>query len=145
MDNTRNHEYAAFVLRVSLGVMFLAHGLLKLTVFTLPGTVGFFDSVGFPGWLAYPVTFGEIVGGLLLVAGVATRVVSLALLPVLLGAITVHFGNGWAYTNANGGWEYAAFLSAAAVAQALLGDGAFALRLRRADSARNDQTQLAVS
>ena len=145
MNKTRNHEYAAFVLRVSLGVMFLAHGLLKLMVFTLPGTVGFFDSVGFPGWLAYPVTFGEIVGGLLLVAGVATRVVSLALLPVLLGAITVHFGNGWAYTNANGGWEYAAFLSAAAVAQALLGDGAFALRLRRADSARNDQTQLAVS
>ena len=135
MDKTRNHEYAAFVLRISLGVMFLAHGLLKLTVFTLPGTVGFFDSVGFPGWLAYPVTFGEIVGGLLLVAGVGTRVVSLALLPVLLGAITVHFGNGWAYTNANGGWEYAAFLSAAAVAQALLGDGAFALRLRRSGKA----------
>ena len=133
MDNTRNYEYAALVLRISLGVMFLAHGLLKLTVFTLPGTVGFFDSVGFPGWLAYPVTFGEIAGGILLIAGVGTRVVSLALLPVLLGAITVHFGNGWAYTNANGGWEYAAFLSAAAVTQALLGDGAFALRLRRPD------------
>ena len=133
MDNTRNFEYAAFVLRVSLGVMFLAHGLLKLLVFTLPGTVGFFDSVGFPGWLAYPVTFGEIVGGLLLIAGVGTRVVSLALLPVLLGAVTVHFGNGWAYTNANGGWEYAAFLSAASIAQALLGDGAFALRLHRSE------------
>ena len=131
METTRNYEYAAFVLRVSLGVMFLAHGLLKLTVFTLPGTVGFFESVGFPGWLAYPVTFGEIAGGVLLVAGVATRAVSLALLPVLLGAITVHFGNGWVYTNANGGWEYAAFLSAAAVAQALLGDGAFALRRSR--------------
>ncbi len=133
MDNTRNYEYAALVLRISLGVMFLAHGLLKLTVFTLPETVGFFDSVGFPGWLAYPVTFGEIAGGILLIAGVGTRVGSLALLPVLLGAITVHSGNGWAYTNANGGWEYAAFLSAAAVAQALLGDGAFALRLRRPD------------
>lgn len=133
MDNTRNYEYAAFVLRISLGVMFLAHGLLKLVVFTLPGTVGFFDSVGFPGWLAYPVTFGEIIGGLLLLAGVGTRVVSLALLPVLLGAVTVHFGNGWAYTNANGGWEYAAFLSAASIAQALLGDGAFAFRLRRSE------------
>ncbi len=131
MENTRNYEYAAFVLRVSLGVMFIAHGLLKLTVFTLPGTVGFFESVGFPGWLAYPVTFGEIAGGALLVAGVATRAVSLALLPVLLGAITVHFGNGWVYTNANGGWEYAAFLSGTAVAQALLGDGAFALRFTR--------------
>lgn len=145
MENTRNHEYAAFVLRISLGVMFLAHGLLKLTVFTLPGTVGFFESVGFPGWLAYPVTAGEIAGGALLIAGIGTRVVSLALLPVLLGAITVHFGNGWAYTNANGGWEYAAFLSAAAIAQALLGDGAFALRPGRLGTSPAEDARAAIS
>jgi len=123
--------YAALVLRIALGTMFVAHGLLKLLVFTLPGTAEFFAAVGFPGWLAYPVTFAEIGGGALLILGVQTRAVSLALLPVLLGAISVHFANGWSYTNANGGWEYAAFLSAASIAQALLGDGAYALRLGR--------------
>ena len=124
-----NTEYAALILRIGLGAMFLAHGLLKVMVFTLPGTVGFFEQVGFPGWLAYIVTFAEIGGGILLLAGVAVRAVSIALLPVLLGATFVHFGFGWVFSNPNGGWEYPAFLTLAAVVQALLGPGAFALRL----------------
>ena len=122
-------EYAALILRIGLGVMFLAHGLLKVFVFTLPGTVGFFESVGFPGFLAYVVTAGEIGGGLLLLAGIAVRAVSLALLPVLLGAVFVHWGAGWVFSNANGGWEYPAFLVIASIVQALLGPGRFALRL----------------
>jgi len=122
-------DYAAFLLRIVLGTMFIAHGLLKVLVFTLPGTVGFFESVGFPGWSAYVVTFAEIGGGVLLLAGVATRVVSLALVPVLLGATLVHSGNGWVFSNANGGWEYPAFLTAVALVQALLGSGRFALRV----------------
>ncbi len=124
-----NTEYAALVLRIGLGAMFLAHGLLKVMVFTLPGTAAFFDQVGFPGWTAYIVTFAEIGGGLLLLAGVAVRAVSIALIPVLLGATFVHFGFGWVFSNPNGGWEYPAFLTLAAVVQALLGPGAYALRL----------------
>lgn len=126
---TNQSDYAALVLRIGLGAMFLAHGLLKVFVFTLPGTVGFFESVGFPGFAAYAVTFAEIIGGVLLLAGVAVRAVSVALLPVLLGAVYVHFGTGWLFTNENGGWEYPAFLSVATIAQALLGPGRFALRL----------------
>ena len=124
-----NTEYAALILRIGLGVMFVAHGLLKLFVFTLPGTAAFFEQVGFPGWTAYIVTFAEIGGGLLLLGGVAVRAVSIALIPVLLGATFVHFGSGWVFSNPNGGWEYPAFLTLAAVVQALLGPGAFALRL----------------
>ena len=120
-------EYAALILRIGLGVMFLAHGLLKVMVFTLPGTAGFFEQVGFPGWLAYIVTFAEIGGGLLLIAGIAVRAVSLALIPVLLGALFVHFGSGWVFSNPNGGWEYPAFLVLASVVQVLLGPGKFAL------------------
>ncbi len=131
MTNYASSDYAALVLRIALGTMFVAHGLLKLLVFTLPGTAEFFAAVGFPAWLAYPVTFAEIGGGALLLLGVQTRAVSVALLPIVLGAISVHFANGWVYTNANGGWEYAAFLSAAVVAQALLGDGAFSLQQGR--------------
>lgn len=121
-------DYAALILRLALGTMFVAHGLLKVLVFTLPGTAGFFEQVGFPGWAAYAVTAAELGGGALLIAGIAVRAVSLALIPVLLGALYVHFGSGWLFTNPNGGWEYPAFLTATSVVQALLGPGRFVLR-----------------
>ncbi len=121
-------SYGAFVLRAALGVMYLTHGLLKYVVFTLPGTVGFFESIGLPGPLAYLTVAAELVGGVLLILGVWTRYVAIALMPILLGAIWVHGGNGWVFSNANGGWEYPLFLLVASAAQALLGDGAFALR-----------------
>lgn len=125
--NTKNYDLASLILRLGLGVMFIAHGLLKLMVFTLPGTAQFFESVGFPGWMAYLITYAEIGGGVLLVLGIYTRLVSLALLPVLLGALFVHSGSGWLFTNQNGGWEYPAFLLLATVAQALLGAGRYAI------------------
>ncbi len=120
-------EYAATLLRVAVGAMFLSHGLLKLLVFTLPGTAGFFESIGFPAALAYVVTFAEIGGGLMLITGLFVRAVNLALLPVLLGALYVHWSAGWVFSNTNGGWEYPAFLIAASIASALLGLGRFAL------------------
>jgi putative oxidoreductase len=113
-----------------MGVMFLAHGLLKVLVFTLPGTVGFFESIGLPGFLAYVVTFAEIGGGALLILGYRTRAVAWALTPVLLGATWAHLGNGWLFTNANGGWEYPLFLVVAGIAVALLGPGAWAIDKR---------------
>ncbi len=131
MLNENTAAYGALVLRVSLGVMFIAHAALKVFVFTLPGTVKFFETVGFPGFLAYVVVAAEIIGGVLLVLGAYTRWVALALIPILLGAAWVHAGNGWVFSAPNGGWEYPVFLAAAALAQALLGDGAYALRAHR--------------
>lgn len=128
MTREQQIDYAALILRVALGVMFMAHGLLKVMVFTLPGTVQFFDSVGFAGWMAYPVTILEIAGGSLLILGITTRWTAIAMIPVLLGALSVHLGNGWVFNNPNGGWEYAAFLTMACVVQALLGDGAHTAR-----------------
>jgi len=125
----QNAQYAAMLLRLALGTMFIAHGLLKPLVFGMPGAVGFFESVGFPGALAYVVTIAEIGGGILLVAGVAVRAVALSLIPILAGAMYVHFGSGWVFSNENGGWEYPAFLIVASVASALLGPGRFALSL----------------
>ncbi len=124
----RQTEIAAFVLRVALGVMFLAHGLLlKVFVFTLPGTAQFFASLGLPGWTAYAVAAAETIGGLMLILGVQVRLVALALTPILLGALWVHAGNGWVFSAKNGGWEYPAYLVVLSLAQALLGEGAFAL------------------
>jgi putative oxidoreductase len=126
--------YAAFALRISLGVMFISHALLKVLVFTVPGTVAFFQSAGLPGALAYPVIAVELTAGVLLIAGVATRWVALATLPVLLGAAWVHFPNGWVFNTQGGGWEYPVFLAVAAAVQALLGDGAFALSPKAANN-----------
>ncbi len=125
----QNAQYAATLLRLALGVMFIAHGLLKAVVFGMPGAVGFFESVGFPGALAYVVTIAEIGGGVLLLAGIAVRAVALSLIPILAGAMYVHFGFGWVFSNENGGWEYPAFLIVASVVSALLGPGRFALSL----------------
>lgn len=128
MISANTAPYAALLLRLSLGVMFIAHALLKLVVFTLPGTVQFFEGIGYPGILAYVVFGAELVGGALLVLGVYTRWVSLALIPILIGAALAHFPNGWVFSAPNGGWEYPVFLAVASAVQALLGDGALALR-----------------
>jgi putative oxidoreductase len=127
IDNKRA-PYGALVLRVALGVMFLVHSLyLKLVVFTLPGTVRFYESLGLPGMGAHATILVEAVGGLMLIAGYRTRYAAIAVLPVLLGATWVHWKNGWLFTNTGGGWEYPVFLALATVAQALVGDGALAL------------------
>lgn len=123
----KTFDYAALLLRLSLGGMFLAHGLLKILVFTLPGTAGFFESVGFPGWAAYIVAPAELLAGLALIAGFQTRWVALAGIPILLGALAVHAGNGWSFTNAKGGWEFPLYLVLTAVVVALLGGGRIAV------------------
>ena len=125
---TPNSDYAALILRVSSGALFIAHGLMKVFVFTLPGTVGFFESLGLPGFLAYLTIIAEVGGGLALILGVATRAVSLALIPVLLGATWVHAGNGWVFSSEGGGWEFPLFWAIVQGAIALLGSGAYALK-----------------
>ena len=134
--NTPDHRTAApftapfgiTLLRVSLGVMWIAHALLKWFVFTLPGTAQFFASVGYPGFLAYPVFAAELLGGLALVLGIYARQVALALVPIMAAAAWVHLPNGWVFTSPNGGWEYPVFLIAASIALWLLGDGAAAIK-----------------
>jgi putative oxidoreductase len=132
MNNQTNASYAALVLRLTLGVMFIAHALLKIVVFTVPGTVQFFESVGLPGFSAYLVIVAELTAGALLIAGLATRWVALATIPILLGAAWVHLPNGWVFSAQGGGWEYPVFLAMAAFVQSLLGDGAYALSSRLA-------------
>jgi putative oxidoreductase len=127
MNSIRSAAAATLILRLALGTMFVAHALLKFVVFTPAGTAQFFESIGLPGSLGYATIAAEFVGGVLLLLGVRTRMVSLALVPILLGATWAHFGNGWVFSVPNGGWEYPAFLTIAAIVQALLGDGAYAL------------------
>ena len=131
MNRNDLSPYGALLLRVSLGVMFVAHSLLKILVFTLPGTVQFFESQGLPGVLAYVVTAAELGAGVLLILGWQARWVALATVPILLGAASVHWPNGWVFSAPGGGWEYPVFLAVAAVAQFLMGNGALAIGSRR--------------
>ena len=140
--DARSAGYAALLLRVALGVMFLAHSLyLKLVVFTLPGTVKFFESLGLPAFSAHATIAAEALGGVLLILGFGTRATALALVPVLLGATWVHWKNGWLFTNAGGGWEYPLFLAVAAVAVALTGPGAYALSSVRYSSVSKEGSE----
>jgi putative oxidoreductase len=127
VSNNNTAEYGALVLRLALGTMYVSHALLKIVVFTLPGTVAYFASQGFPGWTAYLVIAAELAAGVALIAGFQVRLVSLAGLPVLFGALAVHLPNGWVFSAPNGGWEYPAFLIVASIVQALIGAGAYAV------------------
>jgi putative oxidoreductase len=122
-------DLAATLLRVSMGILFLAHAGLKLFVFTPAGTVGYFNSLGLPGPLAYLVIAAELFGGIALILGLYSRWVSLALVPILLGSIYVpHGAAGFFFSNEGGGWEFPAFWAVTLVVQAFLGDGAYALK-----------------
>jgi putative oxidoreductase len=124
--------YAALLLRLSLGVLLLAHGAwLKLGVFGLSGTMGFFGSIGYPPVFGALVAFGETAAGIALILGVWVRLASLLTLPIMLGATLAHAGNGWLFSAQGGGWEFPAFLVAALLVQAGLGAGAHALDLAR--------------
>ena len=133
VDGVTNADLAATILRVSMGVLFLAHAGLKLFIFTPAGTAGYFASLGLPGPLAYLVIAAELLGGIALILGVYSRWVSLALVPILLGSIYVpHGAAGFFFSNEGGGWEFPAFWTVTLVVQALLGDGAYALKRSRA-------------
>lgn len=125
----RTAPYAILVLRVALGILFLAHAGLKIFVFTPAGTAQFFGSLGLPPALAYLTIAVELAGGAALIAGFFARIAAVALIPVLLGAIlTVHAAAGFFFTNPNGGWEFPALWIVGLVAVALAGDGAHSLR-----------------
>lgn len=123
-------DFSAFIMRISLGSVLLAHSVyLKLVVFTLPGTAQFFSSIGLPGFLAYVVFAVEAIAGIALILGIQTRAFAALAIPVLLGATWAHSANGWLFTNTGGGWEYPLFLTLMAVVQVGLGDGKYALTL----------------
>ncbi len=64
MIDQKTAPYAVLMLRVALGIMFIAHSAyLKVFVFTLPGTAQFFESLGVPGFSAYVLVVAETLGG----------------------------------------------------------------------------------
>ena len=131
MNQEKLTALGLLILRVGLGIVFMAHGHLKIWVFGLPNAAQNFVNFGIPGWTAYPVAYIELIGGAMLVAGLATRPIAFLLIFIGFGAGWVHVENGWNYTSKpNGGWEYGMFLSVVSVAVTLLGPGSWSLSSR---------------
>jgi len=125
--------YAALLLRVSMGVLFLLHSLyLKAMVYGMAGTSNYMASMGLPRWFAWVLVGYEALGGLALVFGVYARWVA-ALLGVhlLFAAYLGHARYGWLFTAKGGGYEFPLFWAIACFVLTLMGDGAFALKRRR--------------
>ena len=115
-SKTNDQSWGLSILRIHLGIILLAHGWLKISVFTIAGTVDYFASLGLPSFFAYLVIFGEIIGGITLILGIQTRLTALFCLPILIGATFVHLNNGWLFSAEGGGWEFPVSLSIIALA-----------------------------
>ncbi|WP_420232750.1 DoxX family protein [Pseudomonas sp. ABY48] len=132
MFDHKTAPYGALLLRALLGFSFLAHVSVKLFVYTVPGFVAYFDSLGLPPVMAYLTITLELLGGLALIFGVYARWVAVLFVFELLGTIAVvHSKLGWEFNSTGGGWEYPAFWAIALVVLILLGDGPYALRPSR--------------
>ena len=97
-------------------------------VFTVLGTVAYFESLGLPAAAAYLTILAEVAGGTAILLGLYSRLAALLSIPLLLGALWAHSGNGWLFSAEGGGWEFPLMLVALAAAVALQGGGSFALR-----------------
>ena len=126
MQNETNiQSIGVSLLRIHFGIILLAHGWLKVYVFSIAGTVGYFSSIGLPPIIAYLVIFGELVGGLALILGIQTRLAAALAVAIVFGAAVMNGGNGWLHSASGGGWEYAASLTVIAVSLAIMGSGQY--------------------
>ncbi len=121
------HEAAATILRLVLGVTFLIHGATKFQG-GIENTVGFFESLGFPGFSAYIVALVELVGGLAMLLGVGTRVVSILFAIVLAVAVVkVKLAGGFLGNGQMAGFELDLALLAMSIFLAITNKSLFAL------------------
>ena len=124
-----NHQNLGLtVARIALGVILFAHCyLLKIGTFTVAGTVGYFESIGLPALVAYLVIGGEVIGAIVLILGIFTKLTASLSLPIMLGAIWMRLGNGWLFSAEGGGREFPFLLVALAINIGLHGAGLFAV------------------
>ncbi|MDJ0754804.1 MAG: DoxX family protein [Ardenticatenaceae bacterium] len=129
--SAERYDWALTIIRIIVGLIFFMHGWQKLFMMGIPGVGGFFGSLGIPaaGFMAALVTFLELLGGLALILGVATRVVAALLaINMLVALLLVHLANG--FFASNGGYEFVLILMAASVAFVLSGAGSMSIDAR---------------
>ncbi len=121
-------DIAPLVLRVALGVVFAWHGYDKVFVKGIPAITGFMGSLGLPmpELMAYILSYGELIGGLLLIVGAFTYWVTLFDIVVAAVAwVTVHAANGFAVSG--GGYEFIMLILAASISLMISGAGKYSV------------------
>ncbi|MCI4671756.1 MAG: DoxX family protein [Bacteroidia bacterium] len=124
-----NPDMANAILRIFIGLMFIAHGIGKVVLYGgISETVENFVHVKhFPAWSAYPSIFIEAIAGLMLVLGVKNRIAALSLMPITIGIIIYHFQFGWIFSKPNGGWEYPQFIFISLLTVFFIGEDKYSL------------------
>ncbi|HVV15021.1 MAG TPA: DoxX family protein [Candidatus Paceibacterota bacterium] len=105
------------LIRVTLGAIFIHHGLMKFE--NLGGTAGFMMAIGLPGFMAYAITFVEIVGGAMLALGIAVRAAAVATGIAMLVALALAVLPKRGFS----GGEFEILLAATSFGLALIGAG----------------------
>jgi uncharacterized membrane protein YphA (DoxX/SURF4 family) len=126
-------ELGALLLRVVLGFTFFLHGLSKFQG-GIGNTSGFFESLGIPGFIAYIVASIELVGGIAVIAGIGTRMISLLFVVIMAGALfVVNLSEGFL-----GGYELDLILLVIALYFVLNGSSWFSLDSKLSISKNQD-------
>jgi putative oxidoreductase len=121
------NEVGIVILRVVLGLIFFVHGLSKFQG-GITNTVGFFDSIGIPGFMAYVIALIELIGGIALVLGIGTQIVSVLFAVIMLGAIfTVKLPAGLLGNGQMAGYELELALLAMSIYFVFANKSAFSL------------------
>jgi putative oxidoreductase len=124
---TGKYEAGALILRLVIGITFLIHGLAKFQM-GLGNVSGFFQSMGVPGFMAYVVATIEVVGGIAMILGLGTRIVSILFAIVMLGAIfTAKLKAGFMGNAHMPGYELELALLAISISLALTGSRLYSL------------------
>lgn len=120
--------YGILLLRLTAGIALIGHSAyLKIFIFTMSGTSSFFESLGLPGWMAWATLIIEMISGSMLIFGIKPRLGAFIAIPGMSGAVWAHSGNGWLFSNVNGGWEYPLFWTCTLITLVLSGDGKWAI------------------
>lgn len=131
MNGTNQHDLGKLILRITLGVLILLHGIAKLKG-GVGGIEGMLAAQGLPRALAYGAYLGEVLGPLLLIAGFHARIGALLIAVNMLFAIGLAHMGDLGQLNSQGGWalELQGMFLGTAIAMALIGPGRYGINQR---------------
>lgn len=141
----QKYEWSLLVVRVILGITFLVHGVAKFQM-GLGNVAGYFQSLGIPGFLGYVVALIEFIGGVALILGLGTRIVSALVGVVMMGAIfTAKLPAGFMGNATAAGYELDLALLCMAVALIFSGSQFYALDSKLFGSGKEEATTRQIS
>ena len=122
----KQQQIGIFILRVSLGLIWIYHAIYKLHTVTLQTFGKIIAKYGLPEYLSLPFCITQLICGLMLLIGFYSKTASLFIIPIALFNLYTHIGNGFLYIN--NGFEYHLFLLLTTITHILVGNGAFCIK-----------------